>query len=191
MSRLRRFNQKVLREDYVDSDDDGDVTFLPLDTEEQEQLVNKFEICNATKNERYVQILSIMYLLCCGIFLLLVVGGRRKDNGIAKHRRILFFCINSMVCSMVNLRYEVVNNFWILGRYRLIVTNQKINGLNCMLIVMTLWLVSDQVETRSLKVLFTLPLLLFGISVIVKHWLREMEEELGELRVLKYKYKNA
>lgn len=47
MSRLRRFNRKILSlsSDYTHDgeSDQEDVSILPLDTEEQEELIQKFE----------------------------------------------------------------------------------------------------------------------------------------------------
>ncbi|CAI4959406.1 AVN_HP_G0012410.mRNA.1.CDS.1 [Saccharomyces cerevisiae] len=65
MSRLRRFNRKILSlsSDYThDSESDQeDVSILPLDTEEQEELIQKFETNAHITNKLYINLLSILY----------------------------------------------------------------------------------------------------------------------------------
>lgn len=188
MSRLRRFNRKVLRGIGSDSDND-EITFLPLDSDEQEELINRFEVRSQSKDNQYIQLLSVAYLICCGLFILLLVRLRRKEDQ-STNKRLALFSINSIVSSLIYLRYEIAKNFEFF-KYRFQLTTKRINTLNCILLLLITWQVTEEVNMKSMQFLFHIPLLLFVVTFLTRKWIRDLDRELDDLRGLKYKFKNA
>lgn len=188
MSRLRRFNRKVLRGIGSDSDND-EITFLPLDSDEQEELINRFEVRSQSKDNQYIQLLSIAYLICCGLFILLLVRLRRKEDQ-STNKRLALFSINSIVSSLIYLRYEITKNFEFF-KYKFQLTTKRINTLNCILLLLITWQVTEEVNMKSMQFLFHIPLFLFVVTFLTRKWIRDLDRELDDLRGLKYKFKNA
>lgn len=190
MSRLRKFNRNVLKlsADGREGNSDGDDEFgmTPLDIDEQEEIIQKFEVSAHIRNTRYSNILSLSYLVTCGFFLIL--AGRCK--GIYS---VLFVLGGqSMLFSCVTLRYELINDYSIFKMVKLRIDNHKIHILNIIILVSIFWICFVHLhESFVSQMFFQLPLILYIIATFIKSWAKEMEEELASLRGLKYKYKNA
>lgn len=193
MSRIRRFNRKVLGYDASLTDDPHDfdrngivIPTGPIDTEEQDELIEKFEVNMVVKNKWYINTLSLSYLICAGMFLLLLT----RDKSIS--RAPLVLGLNSIVCSFLSLRYQLTNDHRIMDTIKFKLDNRKIDILNSMLLLLVAWTtVNNYQENLLLAVFLQLPLLLFIIALAVKALITEADRELGTLRSLKYKYKNA
>ncbi|CAI4039282.1 hypothetical protein SMKI_07G2630 [Saccharomyces mikatae IFO 1815] len=190
MSRLRRFNRKILSfsSDYThdgESDED-DVPILPLDTEEQEELIQKFEVNAHVTNKLYINILSVLYLLYGGLLMIFV----RKSRG---HLKLALLAgANSLICSCITLRYDIINDYLLFKKFKLRVSNFSINILNIILLVFMGWISFNHVmEDKITMFCLQVPMLLFWLAMVVKRWARNMEDEIANLRRLKYKYKNA
>ncbi|CAI4062106.1 uncharacterized protein SKDI_07G2700 [Saccharomyces kudriavzevii IFO 1802] len=190
MSRLRRFNRKILgfSTDYThegESDQD-EVSVLPLDTEEQEELIQKFEVNAHVTNKLYINILSVLYLLYGGLLMMIV----RKSRG---HIKLAVLAgANSLICSCITLRYNIINDYFLFKKFKLRVSNFSINILNIALLVFMGWISFNHVMEDK-KTLFCLqvPMFLFWVAMLVKRWARKTEDEIADLRRMKYKYKNA
>ncbi|SCV05205.1 LANO_0H02366g1_1 [Lachancea nothofagi CBS 11611] len=191
MSRLRKFNRGVLDRINGGDDSDNEIPMHPMDVEEQEEYISNLELRNVCSNSKIVQLLSIAYMVCCGVFLSLVVKVKRLGGDASTHKRLLLFSINSVICSLITLRYEIMKDFSISRSLGVRITTQRINALNCMLLLLITWEVSEKVDKFGLRVLFHVPLVLFSLSVISKKWMSELEDEINSLRGLKYKFKNV
>ncbi|EJS43700.1 YGR016W [Saccharomyces arboricola H-6] len=190
MSRLRRFNRKILglssAYTHESDTDQNEVSILPLDTEEQEELIQKFEVNAHVTNKLYINVLSVLYLLYGGLLMIFV----RKAQGHIK--LALLAGANSLICSCITLRYDIINDYFLFKTFKLRVSNFSINILNVVLLVFMSWISFNHVMEDK-KTLFCLqvPMILFWVAVVVKRWARNMEDEIADLRRLKYKYKNA
>ncbi|EDO17326.1 hypothetical protein Kpol_1062p34 [Vanderwaltozyma polyspora DSM 70294] len=186
MSRLRRFNRRVLEDSNVDDDDDGEFTFEPMDTDDQEVLIQKFELSNEVRKLKYINLLCLAYLVSCTTFLLF--STRRK--GIYS---ILFILgSQSMIFSCINIRYDLINDYSITKLITLRIDNFKLNIINMIVLISISWICFLHLHDQfSLEVFFHLPHLLYLISIAVKKMAKSMDTELSHLRSLKYKYKNA
>ncbi|CEP61033.1 uncharacterized protein LALA0_S02e05248g [Lachancea lanzarotensis] len=198
MSRLRRFNKGVLDKVHGNSnydDDDGEIPIHPMDVEEQEEFIGNLELRNNASNNRTVQILSVAYVICCGVFLSLLVRVKKlgKDNGTSNstHKRLFLFAINSIICSLITLRYEIIKDVSISRAVGVRVNNARINAVNCTLLLLISWEVVDKVEKATMQALFHVPLVLFVLSQVSKRWMNQLQMEISSLRGLKYKYKNV
>lgn len=190
MSRLRRFNRKILNlsSEYTHEGESGqdDVSVLPLDTEEQEELIQKFETNAHVTNKLYINILSMFYLLYGGLLMILV----RTAQGHIK--LALLAGANSLICSCVTLRYDIINDYLLFKKFKLRVSNFSINILNIILLVLMAWISFNHViEDKKTVLCLQVPMFLFWVAVLVKRWARNIEDEIADLRRLKYKYKNA
>ncbi|AGO13883.1 AaceriAGR018Cp [[Ashbya] aceris (nom. inval.)] len=191
MSRLRKFNRELIKytQGTADSIEDRD-DFFPLDTDEQEQLIRKFELRNASKNEKYLQYLGFVYLACCGLMLLLATSAKRV-KALTPYRRILLVSVQSIGCSFVNMRYSTITDMF---RNRFLpfrISSQAINVINIVILVLISWQVSETAKSGALLVFLHVPHWLFLISILVKHWSEEIDSELNTLRSLTYKFKSA
>lgn len=189
MSRLRRFNRRIFRDGTgigVDSEDDNEISILPMDTEEQEELIQKFELSYNVRNKRYVNILSLSYLICSGLFL--IFGTKRSG----KEASFLVMGAQSIICSMITIRYELTSDYVVFKKLKLHVDNSRIQKLNLVLLVLIEWIGLTHFQGSLTSQMFCqLPILLFMMAFSVNRWARDMEEELNQLREMKYKYKNA
>ncbi|KOG99519.1 uncharacterized protein DI49_1980 [Saccharomyces eubayanus] len=190
MSRLRRFNRKILGLNpgyaYEVESEHDDISMLPLDTEEQEELIQKFEVNAHITNKMYINVLSVLYLLYGGLLMIFV----RKSRGHVK--LALLAGANSLICSCITLRYNIINDYLLFSKFKLRVSNFSINTLNIVLLVFTGWIsFNHAMEDRKTLFYLQVPMVLFWVAVIVKRWARNMEDEIADLRRLKYKYKNA
>ncbi|KAL3231085.1 putative membrane protein [Nakaseomyces bracarensis] len=193
MSRIRRFNRKILGYDTdlmddIDQDRNGGIVIPhgPIDSDEQDELIEKFEVNLIVKNRWYINTLSLSYLICAGMFLLLLT--RKKNISPAP----LALGLNSIICSFFSLRYQMVNDYKILDTLKFTIDNKKIDILNTMLLLLILWITVNDYHGKLLLAIFLqLPLLLFIVVLTVKSMINEADEELGRLRNLKYKYKDA
>lgn len=196
MSRLRKFNAKVLGiktiingkytgsefQTLMDSDDDFS---LPMDTDEQEQLIQKFELNNYTTDQITINIMCALYLFCAGIFLMLATRSSRNVSV------VLLAGLQSLICTCVSLRYELINDFKIFNILKLRINNSLINTFNCILLILISWVTFNYFDQRVLQFFLHIPLFLYIMAFTIKYWSKEIEGDLGELRQLKYKYKNA
>ncbi|CAL9728899.1 hypothetical protein MOUN0_F01288 [Monosporozyma unispora] len=203
MSRVRRFNSKVLGfsipentlgkltnrnfKDGEGSDEEiNDWDLTPLDSQEQEELIQKFEQNNYSINKSIVNVMTMVYLVLAGLFLML---STKTDKSISC---LLLGDIQSIICSCITLRYNLTNDFIITRQFKLRVNNSTINTINCVLLVLFEWVIINHLEDQfKWQVFLQIPLLLFIITLFIRKWNGDMERELSELRHLKYKYKNA
>ncbi|SCU87063.1 LADA_0E01772g1_1 [Lachancea dasiensis] len=190
MSRLRKFNNTVLQSVKGGADSDDETPFHPLDTEEQEEFISDLELRNLAANNQLIGFLSVGYVVCCGVFLWLVVNVRSGSKS-PIYRRLLLFCVNSIVCSLIALRYEIIKDFKLVGSIKMRVTNHKINAVNSVLLMLISWEASDKVDRLGLQILLHVPLVLFGLSLVSRRWMDDLDSEIGGLRGLKYKFKNV
>lgn len=204
MSRVRRFNAKVLGFSIPDNtfetltnrdvikgawSERGEVNdweLSPLDSQEQEELIQKFEKNNYSINKSIVDIMTVLYLVLAGLFLVLAT---KTDRSISC---LLLGNIQSIICSCITLRYNLTNDFILRSQFKLRVNNSTINTINCVLIVLFEWVIINHLEDQfKWQIFLQIPLVLFIITLLIRKWNGEMEKELSELRHLKYKYKNA
>lgn len=170
----------------IDSEDDNEISILPMDTEDQEELIQKFELSNSVRNKRYVNILSLSYLVCSGLFLILAT----KRSG--KEASFLVMGAQSIICSMITVRYELTTDYIVFKRLKLHVDNSRIQKLNLVLLVLIEWIGLTLFQGSLTSQMFCqLPILLFMMAFFLNRWARDMEEELNQLRGMKYKYKDA
>mgnify|MGYP003365970472 CR=1 FL=1 len=183
MARLRKFDRDIL---WTAGGDDGDSVLGPMDTDEQEELIQKFELSNRTRNKRYVNILSLCYMLCSGVFLLLAT----KTSG--KEMAMFVLSTQSIICSMINVRYELVNDFVLFHKVKLHIENSTLEKMNLVLVLLVEWIGLAHCEhDLVIKIFIQMPLILFLIAIFIKNWSRDMGDQLNLLRGMKYKYKNA
>ncbi|KAM3162736.1 hypothetical protein ACU8KH_02996 [Lachancea thermotolerans] len=191
MSRVRKFNRGVLSKIHSDSDTDEDIPLHPLDIEEQEELISKLEFRNVSSNNYNIQLLSVAYVVCCGVFLSLVMKVQKIRGDTSMYKRLLLYSVNSIICSLLNLRYDLTKDFALSRAVKVRITSRKINIINCILLLLLTWEVTGKVDKILLQLLFHVPLLLFSLSVVSKKWICDLDEELNGLRGLKYKFKSA
>ncbi|SCU97010.1 LAME_0F18206g1_1 [Lachancea meyersii CBS 8951] len=191
MSRLRRFNRSVLDKVNGNDGDDSGILMHPLDEEEQEEYVSDLELRNNSSNNQAVQILSVAFVVCCGVFLSLLMKVRKLDGDTMTYKRLLLFSINSTICSLITLRYDIIKDFKVSRSISVRITTRRIDAVNCILLLLISWEVSEKVDKYSLGVLLHVPLMLFGVSQVSKRWMDQLDNEISSLRGLKYKYKNV
>ncbi|QLG73267.1 hypothetical protein HG535_0E03510 [Zygotorulaspora mrakii] len=184
MSRLRKFDRNILWNGASDTDDNQ--LMGPLDTEEQEELIQKFELSNTARNKGYVNILSLCYMMCSGVFLILA------SNKSGKEKVMFALCTQALICSMINVRYELRNDFIIFRKIKVHIENSTLQRTNVILIVLIEWIGLAHFEDHTMiKIFVQLPLILFVTAILIKNWSRDMADQLNQLRKMKYKYKNA
>ncbi|SCU92617.1 LAFA_0F11760g1_1 [Lachancea sp. 'fantastica'] len=193
MSRLRKFNRGVLDRIHGNDDGDSEMPMHPMDVEEQEEFISSLELRNNASNNQIVQILSVAYVVCCGVFLSLVVRVKKlgKEDQTSTYKRLFLFSINSIICSLITLRYEIIKDVSVSRSVGVRISNARINGVNCILLLLISWEVADKVEKMPLRALFHVPLVLFVLSQISRRWMNQLQVEISNLRGLKYKYKNV
>ena len=114
----------------------------------------------------------------------------RKSRGQVK--LALLAGANSLICSCITLRYNIINDYLLFSKFKLRVSNFSINTLNIVLLVFMGWISFNHVmEDKKTLFYLQVPMVLFWVAVIVKRWAQNMEDEIADLRRLKYKYKNA
>lgn len=178
--RLNRTGDRQLKEEIKDWD------LTPLDSEEQEELINKFEVSNYSINHSIINFLTALYLLLSGFFLIM---GTKTDHAISC---VLLTGIQSILCSCITLRYNLTNDFIITRKVKYRINNSTINTINSVILVLIEWVSVNHLEGQRIwQLILQLPLLLFIVTILIKKWNRDMEKELDELRQLKYKYKNV
>lgn len=187
MSRLRRFNRSVLLDgsDFQADIDDSGIPDLPMDTDEQEELIERFEISNTLRNKRYANTLSLTYLLFSGLCLMMA----SKAHG--REMALLVLQSLSIICSMVLARYELMHSYPIFGGFSIYINNSRIQVLNVVLIVLIEWIGFASHDPWSSQLFRQIPVVLFLITRTLKKWSEDMEQELNQLRKMKYRYKNA
>ncbi|CCD27447.1 uncharacterized protein NDAI_0K02560 [Naumovozyma dairenensis CBS 421] len=192
MSRLRQFNNKILeigQENSFtrDTDDIDDmVPIVPIDSQEQEELIEKFTLNNHLRNNWYIKVFTICFLLCAGLFL------QSATTKHTDHTFLFLICFQSIICTCITLRYELLHDYKIFGLKMIRVKNSTINAINCILLVLIGWISSSSFKEQSIIFLISqLPLLLFIIGALLKKWIKDMELEVAGLRNMKYKYKNV
>lgn len=187
MSRLRRFNRSVLLDGsgFQADNDDSEIPDLPMDTDEQEELIERFEISNTLRNKRYAHTLSLTYLLFSGLCLMMA----SKAHG--REMALLVLQSLSIICSMVLARYELMHSYPIFGGFSIYINNSRIQVLNVVLIVLIEWIGFASHDPWSSQLFRQIPVVLFLITRTLKKWSGDMEQELNQLRKMKYRYKNA
>lgn len=188
MSRLRRSNDKILY-DMLDKDDG---IYYPIDYEEQEELITKFQLHNSVKNDKILKLLSIIYLLFCGGFFLMISNPKLNHiPEISNNKRIILLSIQSICCSLISLRYELINYRFTLRGFQFRLNNSNLSYLNIILLVLLSWIIFEKIDSNFWRSLFHLPHLLLLVSFCIKHWIASINEDLETLKGLKYKFKNV
>ncbi|QLQ80484.1 hypothetical protein HG537_0D04840 [Torulaspora globosa] len=183
MSRLRKLDRKILSGRATDRDEE--IPDHPMDSEEQEELIQKFEANNTLLNKKCANVLSLIYLLFSGFCIMLAGSTQGRERG------LLVLIAQSIICSMILARYELMHTYAIFRRYSIHIDNSRIQKLNIVLIVLIEWIGFEGHNGWKMFMFHQLPLVLFLITKILKKWSIEMEKELNQLRKMKYKYKNA
>lgn len=183
MSRLRKLDRSILSGRA--NGEDHDIPDLPMDTEEQEELIQKFEVNNSLRNKRYANVLSLTYLLFSGLCIILATRSQGREMA------LFVLVAQSIICSMILARYELMHSYTIFRRFSVHIDNSRIQKVNLMLIVLIEW-IGHQADDSWKKFTFRqVPLIFFLITKTLKRWSNDMEKELNQLREMKYKYKNA
>lgn len=184
MARFRKLNGGLWGTEETNNDDNDD---FPMDEDDQARLIEKFEARNYQDNEITIRVLSVLYLFCAGLFLMMVT--KIKSRNVAS---MLLGGIQSMICSCVTLRYDLVNDYYLFKKIKVRVSSKTIDMFNYMILILLLWISITKFEDKfSLQILFQIPLMLCLISVLMKRWAKEIDQDLNKLRELKYKYKSA
>lgn len=203
MSRVRRFNSKILGFTNAESTFDGltnrynqknkwyqqninDWDIGPLDFDEQEELIQRFEQNNYLTNKWMIDMMSALYLVLAGLFLMLATKTNRSISC------LLLGDVQSILCSCITLRYNLTNDFIVTRQFKLRVNNSTINTLNFVLLILFEWIIVNHLGSQfKWQIFLQIPLMLFIITLLIRKWNNDMDVELSELRNLKYKYKSA
>lgn len=203
MSRVRRFNSKILGFTNDESTFDGltnrynqknkwyqqninDWDIGPLDFDEQEELIQRFEQNNYLTNKWMIDMMSALYLVLAGLFLMLATKTNRSISC------LLLGDVQSILCSCITLRYNLTNDFIVTRQFKLRVNNSTINTLNFVLLILFEWIIVNHLGSQfKWQIFLQIPLMLFIITLLIRKWNNDMDVELSELRNLKYKYKSA
>ncbi|SMN22512.1 similar to Saccharomyces cerevisiae YGR016W Putative protein of unknown function [Maudiozyma saulgeensis] len=188
MVRFRKLNGGLWgsEEKLNETVEDEDFGF-PMDEDDQDNLIKKLERRNYKERETSIQILSMLLLVCAGIFL--AMATRVKSRDIAS---MLLAGVPSIVCSWMTLRYNLVNDYCLFKSFRLYVNERYIDILNYTILILISWVSWNEYENDwQLQLLFQIPLLLKITAIIMKSWSLELDKEFDSLRALKYKYKSA
>lgn len=203
MSRVRRFNSKILGFTNDESTFDGltnrynqknkwyqqninDWDIGPLDFDEQEELIQRFEQNNYLTNKWMIDMMSALYLVLAGLFLMLATKTNRSISC------LLLGDVQSILCSCITLRYNLTNDFIVTRQFKLRVNNSTINTLNFVLLILFEWIIVNHLGSQfKWQIFLQIPLILFIITLLIRKWNNDMDVELSELRNLKYKYKSA
>ncbi|QEU59557.1 hypothetical protein KDRO_C00780 [Kluyveromyces lactis] len=197
MSRLRRLDNEVLNHMLNDSDEESNsdmpdgMSFFPMDTAEQQDLIRKLELRNNLKNDKYLKILTFLYLIVCGMFILLATRIKRKNETLGPYKKILLFSAQSISCSVITLRYEFIHKYFKVRMMNFYLNSQRLNILNFVMLIFLSWIILNQGGSTSLLLLCHIPHLLFIVAFIVKRLMTSLDFELGSLRALQYKFKNV
>lgn len=203
MSRVRKFNSKILGFTNDESTFDGltnrynqknkwyqqninDWDIGPLDFDEQEELIQRFEQNNYLTNKWMIDMMSALYLVLAGLFLMLATKTNRSISC------LLLGDVQSILCSCITLRYNLTNDFIVTRQFKLRVNNSTINTLNFVLLILFEWIIVNHLGSQfKWQIFLQIPLMLFIITLLIRKWNNDMDVELSELRNLKYKYKSA
>lgn len=187
MPRFRRLNGGL----WGDSEDkepahDG-IDDFPIDEAEQDELIQTFETRNYEGQQSTIKVLSLLYLLCAGAFLMMAT--KTKSRNVSS---MLLGGMQSIVCSCATLRYKLVNDFRLFKKLKIHISNGIIDILNYGILILLLWVtVNEFQDERALQFLFQVPLMLCIIASLMKKWATEVDYDIDNLRGLKYKYKSA
>lgn len=187
MSRLRRFNRTILFESagLQPERDEYDIPDLPMDTQDQEDLIERFEVSNNLRNKRYANTLSLTYLLFSGLCLMMASKAQGREKA------LLVLQSQSIICSMVFARYELMHSYLLFRMFPIYIDNSRIQLLNVVLLILIEWVGFATHGSWSSQLFRQIPVVLFFIAHTLRKWTGDMEQELDELRKMKYKYKNA
>lgn len=194
MIRLGRAGRRRLNALHSDTDGSGDGDIdsliagdLPMDIDDQEFLIKKFEVRNYRSNQAIINALNILYLIAAGLFLYMSFRAPSRQTA-----SILVANFYSILSTCVTLRYEIRNDYQIFRKIKLTLGNSTVNILNGIVLTLVLWISLTRFEGEYLlQFLFQIPLFLHLITILLKKWAKEMELQLSELRELKYKYKSV
>ena len=194
MIRLGRSSRRRLNALHFNADksEDRDIDSLiagdlPMDIDDQEFLIKKFEVRNYRSNQAIINVLNILYLIAAGFFLFMSFRAPSRQTA-----SILVADFYSILSTCVTLRYEIRNDYQIFRNIKLTLGNSTVNILNGIVLTLVLWISLTRFEGEYLlQFLFQIPLFIYLITILLKKWAKEMELELSELRELKYKYKSV
>ncbi|SCU86118.1 LAMI_0D00496g1_1 [Lachancea mirantina] len=191
MSRARKIDKQLLwGAENSSGNDDGDA-FHPLDEDEQDEIVDRLAVRSSVSNFRAVQILSILFLLCSGAFLMTFTKIRKLEQEEGQMKQQLLFSVISIICSLMNLRYKIVREIKVAEKIRFRITSHQINISNLILLSFLAWSAIDGSKMKLVTFLLFVPHMLFAVSCIVNSFIDKLAGELDNLRGLKYKFKSA
>lgn len=198
MSRLRRLNNEVINH-MLEDDEDGEqywdqqngMSFLPMDTAEQQEMIKKLELRNGLKNDKYLKVLTFIYLVICGMFILLATKVKKENSTFGQYKRILLFSAQSISCSVITLRYEFIHSYFKARRINFFFSSQRLNILNFVMLIFLSWVVCSRNGPVAMLLLCHIPHLLFLAAIVIKKLMNSLEFEFGTLKNLQYKFKNV
>ncbi|CCH62069.1 hypothetical protein TBLA_0G01220 [Henningerozyma blattae CBS 6284] len=188
MSRLRRVNRKVLEMGVED---------FPMDTSEQDKLIEKFEKENIVRDKRYINVIFGSLLIISLFYPYLLNNDHLMDKELIKSKKYLKTALSigsrSIQCSAITLRYEVLRDYEILNKIKMKIDNNKINLVNIILIILANWIIVSHWEDLQFieLVILEIPVMIFVLTISIKRWGFQIETSIDELRGLKYEYKNV
>ncbi|GCE98615.1 hypothetical protein ZYGM_004636 [Zygosaccharomyces mellis] len=166
-----------------DNHSDNDTCLMmPLDIDDQEELIQQLEKGNTKRNHLYVNTLTGIYTIC-GISFLYQI---RRSEG--KKFWVFGLGCASIALSIMGVRHEIINDFQVLMSSQFQVSHLVIQRFNVAILALVEWLALTELP---LEIVFQVPLFLFVVSILSKRWVRSMESEITGLRGMKYKYKSA
>ncbi|GAV55841.1 hypothetical protein ZYGR_0AZ00120 [Zygosaccharomyces rouxii] len=182
MPELKRIHGSVMDPHNHNDDDEDAFPMQPLDIDEQEELIQRLEKGNSTRNRLYVNVLTGIYAICGILFLFQT----RKSKG--KEFWVYGLGCISMALSIIGVRHEIVTDFQVFMTSQLQVNSIAIQRFNIAVLVLVEWLAFTELP---LGMASQVPLFLYVVSILTKRWVRSMESEISSLRGMKYKYKSA
>ncbi len=177
MPSLRKSIQKI---NQLDSD-------LPIDEDEQEELLELLKTDNIQTNKVFINIFTIIYLIPIPLFIHLKYF--RTSSTIS------FLSIVSLVLSLIKIRYLHVINFAnfessIVQRLSILYKPLVFNVLNLIISSIVLMIRYEQ-GVVDLNLLYFIPFLASVSSILLMYWILELDNDITSLSKLKYKYKSA
>ena len=187
MPRFRRLNGGLWGDDEEKDNHPDGMDDFPIDEAEQDELIQTFETRNYEGQESVIKLLSLLYIVCAGAFLMMAT--KVKSRQVAS---MLLGGMQSIICSCATLRYKLTNDFRLFKKLKIHISNGVIDILNYGILILLLWItVNEFQDERALQFLFQVPLMLCIIATLMKKWAAELDSDISNLRGLKYKYKSA
>jgi len=159
---------------------------MPLDTEDQEELVQLLRLDNLQTNKIFINIFSIIYLIPLPFFIHLKYC---RVNSVAS-----FLSILSLVLSLIKVRYLHFLNFQsiessLVERVNFLFNSTVFNVLN--LIISMVVILQRYDQGWDLNLIYYVPIIACISSILLMYWIIELDNDIDGLGKLKYKYKSA